>query len=329
MSWDRKTKRVVKRNRQPENISIADSWNEFIVEKKVSNLVPESIASYEKCHKRLTKYFDSVNVVNSCEITEEVINQWILSMKDDKSIKATTINHYIATSRTFINWLIEKNYCEEFPVKLLKIQEETIITFTDDELTTLLEKPKNEDNFVENRMYCIVNWILATGMRSSSLLDVKLENIDFDYKNIILTHTKNKKTQTIPLSKALEVVVKDYIKNWRYDCEPTDYLFCGISGEKLSRNGLKMSFSRYCKSRGVKKTSIHKLRHNFAKLSILFGMDIFRLQKMLSHSQLDMVKKYVNMFSSDLHKDFEKFNPLDNLKKGMSRKQVVQRNTFS
>ena len=65
--------------------------------------------------------------------------------------------------------------------------------------------------------------------------------------------------------------------------------------------------------RGVSKTSAHLYRHTFAKRWILNGGDIFRLQKLLGHSNLDIVKEYVNMFGRDLTKDYTSFNPLDTL----------------
>jgi len=47
----------------------------------------------------------------------------------------------------------------------------------------------------------------------------------------------------------------------------------------------------------------------------LNGGDIFRLQKILGHSSMDMVKNYVEMFNDDLQKDFDLYNPLDNYMK--------------
>ena len=44
------------------------------------------------------------------------------------------------------------------------------------------------------------------------------------------------------------------------------------------------------------------------------GGDIFRLQKILGHKNMEMVREYVNMFSEDLKEDFEKFNPLNQFK---------------
>ena len=50
-----------------------------------------------------------------------------------------------------------------------------------------------------------------------------------------------------------------------------------------------------------------------AKKWILNGGDIFRLQKLLGHSSLDIVKEYVDMFSCDLMKDYNNFNPLESM----------------
>ena len=92
------------------------------------------------------------------------------------------------------------------------------------------------------------------------------------------------------------------------------YLFCNIYGEKGNIRSFEDLVAKYNHERGVEKTSIHLFRHTFAKHWILQGGDIFRLQKILGHSDLSVTKEYVQMFGQDLQMDFEKFNPLDNLK---------------
>lgn len=61
------------------------------------------------------------------------------------------------------------------------------------------------------------------------------------------------------------------------------------------------------------KTGLHRFRHTFAKKWINSGGDIFRLQKILGHSSLDVVRNYVNMFTNDLQDNFNTFSPLENI----------------
>jgi integrase/recombinase XerD len=75
---------------------------------------------------------------------------------------------------------------------------------------------------------------------------------------------------------------------------------------------LEYEIAKYNKSRGVERTSIHVFRRNFAKQWVLNGGDIFRLQKILGHRSLDMVRRYADMYGNDLHRDFDNFNALDN-----------------
>lgn len=81
--------------------------------------------------------------------------------------------------------------------------------------------------------------------------------------------------------------------------------------------------ARYNRSRGVEKTSAHLYRHTFAKKWIMNGGDIFRLQKILGHSDLSVVKEYVQIFGTDLAVDFDKFNPLDRMELNFTKPKIA------
>ena len=49
-------------------------------------------------------------------------------------------------------------------------------------------------------------------------------------------------------------------------------------------------------------------------MAVLNGIDPFRLMRLMGHSDLSVTREYVQMFGRDLQLDYEKFNPLDNLK---------------
>lgn len=89
-----------------------------------------------------------------------------------------------------------------------------------------------------------------------------------------------------------------------------DYAFPNTYGGKL----MVRSLMYYNRRRGVEKTGVHRWRHTFAKNWILNGGDIFRLQKILGHSDMTIVRNYVNMFTNDVQMDFDEFNPLEKIK---------------
>lgn len=153
---------------------------------------------------------------------------------------------------------------------------------------------------------------MGTGNRISSALDVQIKDINFENNIIIIRKAKNRKQQILPLSNTLAEILMGCLEI--RGNAPDDYLFCNNFGEQASVRTYQGLVRKYNMLYNVNKSSCRLFRHTFAKNWILAGGDVFRLQKILGHSDLSVTKEYVNMFGNDLQLDFEKFNPLDNLK---------------
>lgn len=322
------TKRKIQRTLEEEKVTIGAALEEFLIEKEAHNLAPKTVANYKQSVDYFIKFHALTPDTPLDTITISHFYKWVNSMKLD-AVKPTSINHYLRDCRSFFYWCMntDRKYMPEYKIRLIEAQEEQIKLFPDEELLLLLEKPERSNNkFTDWRTWVICNWVLATGNRAATICDVTIDNIDFRRKEIQLTHTKNKKAQIIPLSSSLETILKEYLKMWRNGCAKDAYLFPNVGDEKLTTNALQNSFSKYCKARGCTHTNIHGLRHNFAKLWIKNNGDMYKLQKILGHSTLDMTRKYVNMFSEDIKEDYDKFSPLDTIKRKQKRTQAVKRN---
>jgi hypothetical protein len=57
------------------------------------------------------------------------------------------------------------------------------------------------------------------------------------------------------------------------------------------------------------RVSFHAFRHTFAKGWIPKGGDVFTLQRILGHTSMEMVLRYVNMTNTDLCRQHSRFNP--------------------
>lgn len=318
-------KRTIKRNAEADDILLENAFEEFITEKIARNLADATLTSYRESFVKFKSFMGDNNTGNTVNVG--AIYKWIAIMKSD-GIKHVSINHYLRDVRAFLYWCmnLDRTYISPaFKIELLKGQEEPLKTFTEEEQEALIEKPRRNASFAEWRTWAIVNWVLATGNRAATVCNVQIQDVQFARHEIALTHTKNKKAQVTPLSSSLDTVLKEYIRVWRKDAEPTAFLFCNVGEAQLTTNALRQAFAKYCDDRGITKTSIHGLRHSFAKGWIMNNGNTFALQKLLGHTTLDMTRKYVNLFTEDIKEGFDSHNPLDNLKKGASRKKNVQR----
>lgn len=293
-------------------LTIQEAFELFIRKCKIKNLSELSIISYEKKMVPFCKFIDNQSPIAT--ITSDTVDEYILWLRENSQANDITINSYLRSLRAFLYYCMECDYIPSFKIVLIKAEKKIKETYTDEELQRLLQKPDVDScSFSTYKTWVFENYLLGTGNRISTALDVRIDDLNFQSGTITLRRTKNRRQQIIPLSHTLAQILQDYILV--RGGEPDEYLFCNEYGEKASERTYQQLVRRYNIKRNVNKTSCHLFRHTFAKSWILAGGDMFRLQKILGHSDLTVTKEYVQMFGQDLQMDFEKFNPLDNMRK--------------
>lgn len=306
-------------------LTLQEAFDDFIQEKEALNKSAATIRSYTDSFKIWHNYLESSDYSLDVKDVDASYVYSFMNHSLNNEMKPTSLNHYLRDTRAFLYWCMEKHLCSSFKVKLATEQEVVKETYSDEDMAKLLVRPAKKTSFAEWRTWAIINWIYATGNRASTITNIRIGDVNFTKREININATKNNKAMIIPLSLALATVLNEYIRKWRADAGNQDYLFCNIGEEQLTVNALKHSLRDYNKKRDVEMTSIHALRHTFAKQWIRNTGDVFRLQKMLGHSTLEMTRRYVNMFNEDLKEGFETYNPLDKIKKQVNRTQRVKR----
>jgi integrase/recombinase XerD len=299
-------------------ISLKDGYSRFTQRKRIENRSPASLIFYDDIFKNFCEYQGAETLCSS--VTEETIFGFIEFLRErNPAIKDTSINTYLRGIRAILYFLMENGLIPNFKIHQISAEKDIKETYTTAELERLLRKPNAKNcSFAEFRNWAIVCYLLGTGNRARTLCNVKICDLDFQTHEIKLNAVKNKKPYIIPMSRTLEHTLNEYLAYRKG--KPDDYLFCNVYGQQITYDALKSAIQRYNHSRGVAKTSIHLFRHTFAKNWILNNGDMFRLQKILGHSSIEIVKEYVNMFGSDLQLNFEVFNPLDNM-------EIMRRNS--
>ena len=99
----------------------------------------------------------------------------------------------------------------------------------------------------------------------------------------------------------------------RKDTRPDDPLFETSKHQALERNALrKMLGTMGDRAEIVEHVTPHRLRHTFAITYLRNGGDVYTLQRLLGHSTMDMVKRYLALAQTDIADAHRRASPVDN-----------------
>ncbi|GAE93808.1 phage-related integrase/recombinase [Gracilibacillus boraciitolerans JCM 21714] len=220
--------------------------------------------------------------------------------------------------KSFFNVLHKEEIIKRNPIigiKLLKVEEDAFKPLTDEEIKRLLNTP-NIEYYAQFRDLVAMYLILDTGIRSSELFDMKISNVDFKSRCIILPGaiTKNRKPRVLPLSNQVLRLVMELMQEVKANFD-TEYLFVSNFGERYMPNSFRKRLHNYKNLAGIdKRLSPHSLRHQFCHDYIMNGGDVFSLQRIAGHADIQTTRKYIQFTTEDIQRKHAEFSPISRLR---------------
>lgn len=102
---------------------------------------------------------------------------------------------------------------------------------------------------------------------------------------------------------------------WHYladrDTRQDDPLFATRYYRGMSRDSIRQLLEEFGKRSGVSNVHAHRFRHNFAIQYLRNGGDVFTLQRLLGHSSLEMVRRYLSLADIDSAEAHRRASPAD------------------
>ena len=173
---------------------------------------------------------------------------------------------------------IDENPMER--VKPPKAPRKIVATLTREQVTRLLEAIAKKDSR-GFRDQAIVITLYGTGLRISELLQLRLEDLNFDSGQMKVMG-KGGKERTVFMSPTVFKILFKYVHRWRPKAT-TDYVFIHNNGQPLTRFYVAHRLQTYARKAGISaiKCSPHVFRHSFSVEYLRNGADTFTLQKIL------------------------------------------------
>lgn len=302
-----------------EELTVAEAAEEFYKHNKAKNLSKHTQDTYENKVNKFILFYGATKSIDRISVKD--LDEYMYHLSES-GIKPVTIRTDMRHLRAFLNYCASRGYMDAIEIPLPRVEETVKEAYTAEEMKLLLQKPMG-NNWVEYRDWVMVNYFFSTGQRLSTVLNIRVKDLDLTKHEVKLVWNKDKRQKYMPLSSALVEILHEYIYMSGLDSE--DFLFPEYEGGQLKTRSAQSSIAEYNKRRGVNKTSIHLFRHTFAKNYIMNGGNPAKLQKLLNHKTIHMTMHYVNLYGEDISSDLDVFNPLDNFKSNNQIKQKRKR----
>lgn len=225
-----------------------------------------------------------------------------------RDVSPITVNTYSRAINAYLHWLNEEGHCpKRITIPRLKEPEVVIPTLKPEQVQRLLQHRPACQNHRRAQMLALV--ILDTGLRLKEGLSLRREDTDLDSLLLTVKDGKGGKQRVVPFSVELRKVLFKYMES---HIAPSGLVFYAGNGVKLLQNNIRRDFNALCRKLHINgaKGGFHFLRHTMALNYVRNGGDVFRLQRILGHSTLDMTRRYVNLQTADLQAVHERLSIL-------------------
>ncbi len=272
---------------------------------------------------KLIKYND-IAIDTIKKITLNDINAFLAYLAKEYHSKPSTRARKASSIRIFFDYLIEPagliNENPALKLKTPKLDKRLPKYLSLDDSKKLLDVTANEDNRNFQRDYAIITLFLNCGMRLSELVNININDINFNDCKLNVVGKGNKE-RTIYLNKACMKAVSEYLavrpkEGVKQDKKHSEKaLFLSERKTRIGNRTVEDIVSKHLRQAGLdtRKYSVHKLRHTAATLMYQYGqVDIRALQELLGHESIATTEIYTHVDNEQVRNAVER-NPLADL----------------
>jgi integrase len=208
-----------------------------------------------------------------------------------------TVQHVLEQIRRIISFGVKNRLCPgiDFKIEMPKVDNIKTEDLTSEQLQNLLQVIENDNHPYAGPM---MKMVLFTGMRRGELFRLKWHDIDYDRRFINIRNPKGGDDQKIPLNEETITLLSDI-----QALDNSEYVFPGKNGNQ--RTNIRRPVNRIKMAAGLPDDfrPLHGLRHVYASMLASSGrVDMYTLQKLLTHSDPQMTQRYAHLRDETLKK---------------------------
>lgn len=265
-------------------VTIGDFYKDYLKELEVRQS-KSYVSSHKTSYEYLKNHFGEDTLLR--EITRKDADQLIIEIS---KTAPRGVNVYLRNFRAAFNKALSWNYIEDNPfqsVKKIKFQKVEEPTINREELYEIWVKIKKQV------IRDIVTVAFFTGMRLGEVVNLKWKDVDLE-KGLITVGsehytTKTKEYRKIPFGAEVEFSITNHL----HCRDKSEYVFTKDGRFPYTTNHVSRKFKDGVKEwNKINKLHFHSLRHSFGTNFYKATNDLYKVQKLLGHTQISTTQRY-------------------------------------
>ena len=267
-----------------------------------------------KWYRSVLTIFNKSTQTTLKDITPHKIRLYLTQLRDrppekgskNKTISAETLYTHHRVLNTFFGWC-EREYKTKNPMTNIKRPKRPKAK---PKAVNPTDAVKMFDAATETRDKLIIAWLTDTGCRVDELCSIRVEDIDFNKLQVLVTGKGNKHRVLM-----FSPFTRDLLKLYLDSKQDSEYLITGRLTDRMSRWGIARALKRLAnKAHVTGRFNPHAFRHGFAREYLMNGGDLGTLSQILGHSSASFTADVYGIFDiADLRKLHLKNSPIRHL----------------
>lgn len=151
----------------------------------------------------------------------------------------------------------------------------------------------------------IIQFMYNTGIRVSELINLQIQDINFENRTVFIHRGKGAKDRVVNLSQELATLLQVFIAK-----RTQGHLFLSNWNKPFTSRAIQKKIKNLAKKANLPNwVSPHTLRHTCAVHALQAGVNIQTIRKHLGHSEISTTQIYTEISDELVKRDLEEHNP--------------------
>jgi site-specific recombinase XerD len=289
-----------------------DRWySAFLVDRKSCGYSPCTLKFYRVELVPFLDFCGSLGVLRFQDLTADLLRQYFISL-GERGRNPGGIHAGYRAVKTFLFWYEAETDPVAWvnPIRKVKPPKVPAVALEPVSLRVVskLVDACSGETVLDLRDRALFLFLLDTGARAFEVCGLDLGDVDLVLGTCVVRSGKGGKSRQIVIGRKTRRTLRAYLR-LRSDSNPA--LWLARCGDRLSYYGLNRVLKNRALQAGVPKPGLHDFRRAFALNCLRAGMDVYSLQKLMGHSDLQVLRRYLAQTDSDLLEAHGRASPVD------------------